>query len=72
MLELLASAPTGNVLPYIFLTLAALAEGTVIIFDGAAVSIGQLPLLPVFLAVVSGNLFADLGWYSLGRFGKLG
>ena len=37
---------------------------------GAGIALGRLQPVPAFLAVVSGNLTADMGWYGLGRFGK--
>ena len=46
-----------------------MVEGPItLLIGGAAVSSGLLLPLPVYLSVVSGNLIADMGWYSLGRF----
>ena len=59
-------------LPYCILGVLAMAEGPLAtLLGGAATSSGLLLPLPVFLAVVLGNLTADMGWYSLGRFCKL-
>ncbi len=66
-----ALAPT-EILPYILLGLATFAEGPfTLLAAGAGIALGRLLPLPAFLAIVSGNLAADLGWYSLGRFGKM-
>ncbi len=59
-------------LPYCILGLLAMAEGPLAtLLGGAASSSGLLFPVPVFMAVVMGNLTADMGWYTLGRFGKL-
>ena len=68
----LAQQPGGNILPYLIIGLAALLEGPItILAAGAGVSLGTLLALPAYLSVVAGNLIADLGWYGLGRFGKI-
>jgi membrane protein DedA with SNARE-associated domain len=47
-------------------------EGPItLLLGGAAASGGLLLPLPVLLSAVLGNLAADMGWYSLGRFSKL-
>lgn len=72
MLDLLNTTTSGNLLPYCILMLAAFIEGPItILVAGAGVALGQLLPIPAYLAVVLGNLSADLCWYSLGRFGKL-
>ena len=59
-------------MPYCILWLATFVEGPItLLAAGAGVAIGKLLLLPAYLTVVIGNLTADLGWYGLGRFGKL-
>lgn len=68
----LAGAQPFNPLPYLFLGLFAMLEGpAAILVGGAAASSGLLLPLPVYLAVVVGNLSADMGWYGLGRCGRL-
>jgi membrane protein DedA with SNARE-associated domain len=58
-------------LPYGLLWLATFFEGPLtLLAAGAGIALGQLQALPAFLAVVCGNLCADMGWYGLGRFGK--
>ncbi len=59
-------------LPYCILALLAMAEGPLAtLLGGAASSSGLMLPVPVFMAVVMGNLTADMGWYTLGRFCKL-
>jgi membrane protein DedA with SNARE-associated domain len=64
--------PTSlKVLPYLFLGLFAMVEGPfAILTGGAAAASGLMLPLPVYLAVVTGNLVADMGWYIMGRFSK--
>ncbi len=63
--------PYIALLPYCILSLCAMAEGPIAtLMGGAATSNGMLLPLPVYLSVVVGNLTADMGWYSLGRFSK--
>lgn len=58
-----------GVMPYCVLGLMVMAEGPIAtLLGGAATSSGALLPLPVYCSVVIGNLTADLGWYSLGRF----
>lgn len=60
-----------GVVPYCVLGLMVMAEGPIAtLMGGAASSSGALLPLPVYFSVVIGNLTADLGWYSLGRFCK--
>lgn len=64
--------PSLGILPYLILGLLAMAEGPVaILMSGAATSVGLLLPVPAYLSVVLGNLTADIGWYSLGRYCKL-
>lgn len=59
-------------LPYCLVGLAAFLEGPItILTTGAAVSLGKLQALPALFALIIGNLTADFGWYSLGRFSRL-
>jgi|GEM_PF-245559 len=71
MLNFLSSITAASILPYGILWLATFAEGPItLLAAGAGIATGKLLPLPAYLAVVTGNLTADLGWYSLGRFGK--
>lgn len=59
-------------LPYLVLGCLTLVEGPLTsLAGGAAASNGLLLPIPVYLSVVTGNLVADLGWYGLGRVGKI-
>lgn len=61
-----------TVLPYALLGFLAMVEGPIAtLMGGAATSSGLMQPLPVFFSVVIGNLAADMGWYTLGRFSKL-
>ena len=65
----LMATSTLSFLPYCMLGLFTMAEGLMAtLLGGAAISGGWLQPLPVFAAVVSGNLSADLAWYTLGHF----
>ncbi|MDK2982154.1 MAG: hypothetical protein PWQ55_2501 [Chloroflexota bacterium] len=71
MLNFLGSITADSLLPYGILWLATFMEGPItLLAAGAGIALGRLLPLPAFLAIVTGNLTADLGWYSLGRFGK--
>jgi membrane protein DedA with SNARE-associated domain len=66
------SLPNTPFLPYLLVSLAAVLEGPLtLLATGALASSGLLLPLPAFLSVVSGNLAADMGWYGVGRLGKL-
>ncbi len=72
MLANLLTTTSLSFLPYLFLGLFALVEGpTAALLGGAAASGGLLHLLPVYISVVMGNLIADVGWYSVGRFNNI-
>lgn len=72
MLANLLTTTSLSFLPYLFLGLFALVEGpTAALLGGAAASGGLLNLVPVYISVVMGNLIADVGWYSVGRFYKI-
>ncbi len=59
-------------MPYCILGLFAMAEGPIAtLMGGVASSSGTLLPLPVYFSVVIGNLAADMGWYTLGRFSKM-
>ncbi len=59
-------------LTYCLLGIFAMVEGPIItLVSGAATSQGLLLPLPVYFSVVLGNLTADLGWYTVGRFSQL-
>lgn len=71
MVNSLGSVLSIWVLPYLFIGLATMLEGPItLLLAGSAVSNGLLQPIPVYLAVICGNLTADLGWYTLGRFVK--
>ncbi len=72
MLNLLNIPFSSSILTYCILALAALLEGPMtILVAGAGISLGTLLPFPAYLSVIVGNLIADIGWYSLGRFGKI-
>lgn len=55
---------------YILLFLGCIVEGPVVMMaSGFLFSLGQFDFLPMYLALVSGDFVADIGWYLLGRFG---
>lgn len=65
---------TSNVpfLPYLGLFLVTFIEGPIATLAGGAfASSGVMQPLPVYFAIVLANLTADMGWYSLGRCGKV-
>jgi len=67
-----ASTSSLPFLPYLLLSVLTMAEGPIAtLMGGAASSTGYLLPIPAYFSVVIGNLISDLGWYSLGRFGKL-
>jgi membrane protein DedA with SNARE-associated domain len=69
----LFSTSTVPFLPYLGLFLVTFIEGPIATLAGGAfASSGVMQPLPVFLAIVLANLTADMGWYSLGRCGKVG
>ncbi len=60
-----------SIIPYCLLCLFAMVEGpTAALIGGAASASGYLNLYSVYVAIVLGNLIADMGWYSIGRFNK--
>ena len=70
LFQFITSSPS-SFLPYCLLGLLTLVEGPLTsLIGGAASSSGLLLPIPAYFSVVLGNLVADLGWYSLGRFGK--
>ena len=55
---------------YFLLFIGCLFEGPVImIVSGFLYSLGNFDLLPLYAVLVAGNFIADIGWYTLGRFG---
>ena len=55
---------------YILLFLGCIVEGPVVMMaSGFLFSLGQFNFLPMYLALVSGDFVADIGWYLLGRYG---
>jgi membrane protein DedA with SNARE-associated domain len=64
--------PDTPILPYLLIGLAATLEGPITLMaTGVFASSGILLPLPAIVSVVVGNLAADMGWYGLGRLGKL-
>ena len=71
MLGLLGSHFVKGFWVYLLFELSALVEGPLtILTSGAGIAQGLLQPVPIFAAVVAGNLFGDIGWYSLGRFAR--
>lgn len=67
-----ASASSISFFTYILVYLATLVEGPIATLAGGALSSSGLLLpIPVYFSVVLGNLTADMGWYTLGRLGKV-
>jgi len=63
---------TASILPYLAMVLTNLLEGLFRTLAGGITVFGMyLRPLPAFAAVVTGNLVADMAWYSLGRYSKL-
>jgi membrane protein DedA with SNARE-associated domain len=63
---------TASILPYLAMVLTNLLEGLFrTLAGGITVFDMYLRPLPAFAAVVTGNLVADMAWYSLGRYSKL-
>jgi membrane protein DedA with SNARE-associated domain len=57
-----------GILTYVLIFLAALIEGPLtLLVSGAAIANGLINPLFAYLAVISGNTLADMGWYGLGR-----
>ena len=72
MLFDIASTTSLPFLPYLLLSVLTMAEGPLATLLGrAASSAGLLLPIPAYFSVVIGNLISDMGWYGLGRFGKL-
>jgi len=71
MLNMIQALTSADILTYLILGLATFVEGPLtLLAAGAGIALEKLLPMPAFIAVVAGNLCADLGWYSLGRFGK--
>ena len=63
---------TQSALPYVALGLITFFKGPLSsLAGGIAISSGFLRPLPVFLAIITYNLLADMVWYSIGRFSKM-
>ncbi len=63
---------TASILPYLAMVLTNLLEGLFrTLAGGITVFDMYLRPIPAFAAVVTGNLVADMAWYSLGRYSKL-
>ena len=55
---------------YFLLFIGCVFEGPIImIVSGFLYSLGGFDLLPLYSVLVAGNFIADIGWYTLGRFG---
>lgn len=63
---------TESVLPYLAMGLTNLLEELFSTLTGG-ITISGMNLRPiyVFVAIVTGNLMADMAWYSLGRYSRL-
>lgn len=69
---LILSPLTKSILPYVALGLATFLESLLsTLRGGLAISGLHLSPVPVFAAIVSGNLVADMAWYNLGRYFQL-
>ncbi len=63
---------TETVLPYLALGLTTLLEGFLRnLAADITISGVYLRPIPIFVAIVAGNLTADLAWYNLGRYFQL-
>jgi membrane protein DedA with SNARE-associated domain len=72
MLNTLIALNSQSILPYCILMAATFIEGPItLLIGGVAISRGLLEPVPVYLAVVAGNLLGDSLWYGLGRFAKI-
>ncbi|MEI6304559.1 MAG: DedA family protein [Candidatus Taylorbacteria bacterium] len=59
-----------SVLIYFAIIVLACAEGPILsIFFGALIKIGAFPFLPVYAALMAGDLIGDIVWYEIGRHG---
>ncbi|MCX6754233.1 MAG: DedA family protein [Candidatus Nomurabacteria bacterium] len=55
---------------YILLFIGTIFEGPVVMMvSGFLYRLGQFDLLPMYIALVSGDFTADILWYCVGRFG---
>ncbi|MBW6474471.1 MAG: VTT domain-containing protein [Anaerolineaceae bacterium] len=63
---------TESVLPYLAMGLTILLEGRLsTLAAGITISGVYLRPIPIFVAIVAGNLMADMVWYNLGRYFQL-
>lgn len=63
---------TKSILPYLAMGLTNLLEGLISnLAAGITISGMYLRPIPIFVAIVAGNLTADLAWYNLGRYFQL-
>ena len=59
-----------NASKYVFLVVGTIFEGPVVmVASGFLYRLGSFDLLPMYLALVAGDFTADIGWYTVGRFG---
>ena len=55
---------------YILLIVGTILEGPVVMLSsGFLYKLGSFNFLPMYIALVSGDFVADIGWYCVGRFG---
>lgn len=55
---------------YLLLFIGAIVEGPILmVASGFLFRLGQLDFLPMYIALVSGDFCADMGWYGIGYFG---
>ncbi len=62
---------TEVLLPHFALWLATFQRGDLFFLEGIPISGQFLRPVPVFITIVSGNLFADMVWYHLGKYVQL-
>lgn len=63
---------TESILPYLAMGLTTLLEGLISnLATGITISGVYLRPIPILVAIVSGNLIADMVWYNLGRYFQL-
>jgi membrane protein DedA with SNARE-associated domain len=67
-----SSSSVFKFFPYFLLFIITVVEGPIATLAGGALSFsGLLQPIPVYFCVILGNLSADMGWFTLGRLGKV-
>ncbi|MES2216078.1 MAG: DedA family protein [Patescibacteria group bacterium] len=60
---------THAVLVYGVIILISFVEGPILaVFCGILVHVGDIPLVPIYIALMVGDLIGDVVWYSIGYF----